>query len=98
MAVLQQFLLAERIGEYNFDHVLVQYEGSPAVRQALQGPAAVADIVVASYETVRADIEWIALRQWLYCVLDEGHIIHNPKAKITQVPDSFLASCRSDIP
>ena len=62
-----------------------QYEGSPAARQALLKSAATADIVVMSYETVRADIEWIAQRQWLYCVLDEGHIIRNPKAKITQV-------------
>jgi SNF2 family DNA or RNA helicase len=98
VAVLQHFLLAVTSVKYIFDNVLVQYEGSPAVRQALQGPAAAADIVVASYETVRADIEWVAQRQWLYCVLDEGHIIRNPKAKVTQVPDSFLTSCCSDIP
>ena len=38
-----------------------------------------------SYESVRADIEWVAQQQWLYCVLDEGHVIRNPKAKLTQV-------------
>jgi len=65
--------------------VLVQYEGSPAARQALLKQAAACDILVMSYETVRADIEWIAQRQWLYCVLDEGHVIRNPKAKLTQV-------------
>lgn len=63
----------------------VQYEGSPAARQALQKQVATCDIVVMSYETVRADIEWVAQRQWLYCVLDEGHIIRNPKAKLTEV-------------
>lgn len=62
-----------------------QHEGSPAARQALLKSAATADVLVMSYETVRADIEWIAQRQWLYCVLDEGHIIRNPKAKVTQV-------------
>ena len=98
VAVLQHLLLAETNVEYIFGHVHVQYEGSPAVRQALQAPAAAADIVVASYETVRADVDWVAQRQWLYCVLDEGHIIRNPKAKVTQVPDSFLTSCCSDIP
>lgn len=62
-----------------------QCEGSPAARQALLKSAATADITVMSYESVRADIGWIAQRQWLYCVLDEGHIIRNPKAKLTQV-------------
>ncbi len=83
-------MLAERTARYDCGYVLVQYEGSPAARHALQGPAAAADIVVASYETVRTDIEWITQREWLYCVLDEGHIIRNPKAKITQVPDNHL--------
>ncbi len=63
----------------------MQYEGSPAARQGLQKQAATCDIVVMSYESVRADIEWVAQQQWLYCVLDEGHVIRNPKAKLTQV-------------
>ena len=65
--------------------VLVQYEGTPAARQALQKQAATCDIVVMSYESVRADVEWVAQQQWLYCMLDEGHVIRNPKAKLTQV-------------
>ena len=69
---------------------LVQYEGTPAARQALQKAAATSDIVVMSYESVRADIEWVAQQQWLYCVLDEGHVIRNPKAKLTQVMLSNL--------
>ena len=69
----------------------MQYEGLPAARQALQKQAATCDVVVMSYETVRADIEWVAQRQWLYCVLDEGHVIRNPKAKLTQVLQSCSA-------
>lgn len=41
---------------------------------------------------MRADVEWVAGRQWVYCVLDEGHIIRNPKAKITQVAFPVLLS------
>ncbi|CAK0788009.1 hypothetical protein CVIRNUC_011231 [Coccomyxa viridis] len=71
-----------------------QHEGSPAARQALLKSAATADVLVMSYETVRADIEWIAQRQWLYCVLDEGHIIRNPKAKVTQAVKRINAQHR----
>ena len=73
----------------------VQYEGSPAARQALQKQTAACDIMVASYETARADIEWMAQRQWLYCVLDEGHVIRNPKTKLTQVLLSGLSAFSS---
>jgi TATA-binding protein-associated factor len=37
-----------------------------------------------SYETLRADVDWAAARPWAYCVLDEGHIIRNPKSKLAQ--------------
>ena len=33
--------------------------------------------------TVRSDVEWVSSIPWLYCVLDEGHIIKSPKAKVT---------------
>eukprot|EP00798_Chlamydomonas_sp_ICE-L_P022197 gene22197-29257_t len=41
-------------------------------------------IVIMSYESVRADVEWVSSIQWLYCCCDEGHIIKSPKSKITQ--------------
>jgi len=47
------------------------------------GPRGVG-LVVMSYETLRADVEWVAGRPWHYCVLDEGHVIRNPKARVAQ--------------
>lgn len=38
-----------------------------------------------SYETLRADADWTSAHPWAYCVLDEGHVIHNPKSKLAQV-------------
>ncbi len=61
-----------------------QYEGSPARRAELAARAGRADVVVMSYETLRADVDWAAARPWAYCVLDEGHIIRNPKSKLAQ--------------
>ncbi len=42
------------------------------------------DVLVMSYEHLRADAEWVAQRRWLYAVLDEGHAIRSPKSKIAQ--------------
>ena len=59
----------------------------PAVRQCIlvQAEASSADLVVMSYETLRSDADWVSGVSWLYCVLDEGHMIRNPKSKIAQV-------------
>lgn len=63
----------------------MQYEGTPPARIALRERARSADVVVMSYETLRADADWTSAHPWAYCVLDEGHIIRNPKSKIAQV-------------
>ena len=44
--------------------------------------------------TSRSDIEWVSTIPWLYCVLDEGHIIKSPKAKITLAAKRVHASHR----
>lgn len=41
------------------------------------------NMLVMSYESLRADVDWVAGRRWLYCVLDEGHTIRNPRSRIT---------------
>jgi TATA-binding protein-associated factor len=42
-----------------------------------------ADIVITSYDVCRNDINILGPRNWNYCVLDEGHLIKNPKTKTT---------------
>jgi len=41
------------------------------------------DVVITSYQTVCNEIEFFEKQQFNYCVLDEGHVIKNPKAKTT---------------
>lgn len=41
------------------------------------------DIVITSYDICRNDIDIFTPLNWNYCVLDEGHLIKNPKAKTT---------------
>lgn len=85
----------------------VAYEGTPAARavlrmtldEALDG-AAGADaaapglLVVMSYEALRADADWAAGRPWHYCVLDEGHVIRNPRARVAQAAKRVSAQHR----
>ena len=61
------------------------YEGSPQQRQMLRNFLEKSDVVIMSYETLRADIESLQQIRWLYCILDEGHLIRNPRSKINQV-------------
>jgi hypothetical protein len=42
------------------------------------------NVVVMSYEHLRADVEWVAGREWLYAVLDEGHVIKGHKTRVAQ--------------
>jgi TATA-binding protein-associated factor len=37
------------------------------------------NIVIASYAVLRSDIEYLEKQQWCYCILDEGHLLKNPK-------------------
>lgn len=62
------------------------YEGTPSRRQALRAAAFhSADVIAMSYETLRADVDHLQDTRWLYCILDEGHLIRNPKSKVTLV-------------
>jgi len=40
------------------------------------------NLIIASYEIVRNDIEFLKTVKWNYCVLDEGHVIKNAKSKV----------------
>lgn len=62
----------------------VAYAGPPGERGKVRSQLATADIVITSYEIARNDIEILLPISWNYCVLDEGHLIKNPKAKVTQ--------------
>ncbi|GAO48421.1 hypothetical protein SAICODRAFT_21270 [Saitoella complicata NRRL Y-17804] len=72
----------------------VVYTGLPFERAALRNSLHKYDIVITSYEICRNDIEELSKQNWNYCVLDEGHIIKNAKAKLTQAVKRLKAEHR----
>ncbi|KAH6661114.1 hypothetical protein BKA67DRAFT_654254 [Truncatella angustata] len=59
------------------------FVGPPAERRLKADQFATSDIVITSYEVCRNDTEYLEKQSWNYIVLDEGHLIKNPKAKIS---------------
>lgn len=51
--------------------------------RASQATATPYNLLIVPYETLHSDVHWLASQQWLYMVLDEGHIITNSQAKTT---------------
>ena len=59
------------------------YVGLPSDRQRLRSQLGDCDIVITSYDVCRNDIDAFLPLTWNYYVLDEGHLIKNPRAKTT---------------
>jgi TATA-binding protein-associated factor len=72
----------------------VAYVGPPAERGRLLGELEDADIVITSYDICRNDNDVFLPVSWNYCVLDEGHLIKNPKAKITLAVKRLISNHR----
>ena len=74
----------------------LQYTGSAFERANLRTKLTSPDIdvVITSYESVRADIAELSKINWLYCVLDEGHIIKNAKTKLAAAVKQLRAQHR----
>jgi TATA-binding protein-associated factor len=70
------------------------YVGNPSERQSLRMQISNCDIVITSYDICRNDTDLICSRNYNYCVLDEGHIIKNAKAKITMAVKRIRANHR----
>ncbi len=72
----------------------VAYVGNPADRASRRELLVDSDIVITSYDVCRNDNEVLAAITWNYCVLDEGHLIKNPKAKISQAVKKLSSNHR----
>lgn len=59
------------------------YVGPTHERAKFRSQLGTTDIVVTSYDVCRNDIDAFAAFTWNYCILDEGHLIKNPRAKTT---------------
>ncbi len=70
------------------------FVGPPAERRAKAAQFATTDIVVTSYEVCRNDTEYLEKQNWNYTVLDEGHLIKNPKAKISIAVKKLISNHR----
>ncbi|KAJ2899591.1 uncharacterized protein MKZ38_002965 [Zalerion maritima] len=62
---------------------LTTFVGPPAERKQMRDRLSQTDIVITSYDVCRNEIEALEKYNWNYVVLDEGHLIKNPKAKIS---------------
>ena len=72
----------------------LQYAGTAVQRAALRSQISSYDVIIASYESIRADIAELGRVDWLYCVLDEGHIIKNAKTKLAAAVKQIRAQHR----
>ncbi|KAJ3741734.1 SNF2 chromatin remodeling protein [Lentinula detonsa] len=72
----------------------VMYTGNARERAKLVPKFKSYDIVITSYEVVRNDINNLESMRWLYCILDEGHVIKNAKTKLTKAVKSIQAQHR----
>jgi len=72
----------------------VLYTGNSRERTKLITRLHQYDVVITSYEVVRNDIVSFEHLNWLYCILDEGHIIKNAKTKLTKAVKCIRAQHR----
>lgn len=72
----------------------LHYVGLPADRERLRYKMGKHNLVVASYDIVRKDVEFFGTIHWNYIVLDEGHIIKNGKTKSSKAIKQLVANHR----
>ncbi|KAF8894499.1 SNF2 chromatin remodeling protein [Infundibulicybe gibba] len=72
----------------------VLYTGNARERGRLLPKLKTYDVVITSYEVVRNDIASLEDLHWLYCILDEGHVIKNAKTKLTKAVKAVRAQHR----
>lgn len=70
------------------------YVGPPSDRTRLRSRLGKTDIVITSYDICRNDVDVLAPLSWNYCVLDEGHLIKNPRAKTTMAVKRLISNHR----
>ncbi|KAK2591228.1 TATA-binding protein-associated factor mot1 [Conoideocrella luteorostrata] len=70
------------------------YVGPPAERKLMRSKLGETDIIVTSYDVCRNDCDVLDTHSWNYVVLDEGHLIKNPKAKISQAVKRLASNHR----
>ena len=70
------------------------YVGPPTDRLRLRDQLDKTDVVITSYDICRNDSDILTPLNWNYLVLDEGHLIKNPRAKVTIAVKKLLSNHR----
>ncbi|XP_037533534.1 TATA-binding protein-associated factor 172 [Nematolebias whitei] len=72
----------------------LHYMGPPIERMRLQHQVKKHNLIVASYDVVRNDIDFFRNIKFNYCILDEGHVIKNGKTKLSKAIKQIAANFR----
>ncbi|XP_077114676.1 TATA-binding protein-associated factor 172 isoform X1 [Ranitomeya variabilis] len=72
----------------------LHYTGPPTERARLQHQVKKHNLIVASYDVVRNDIDFFRNMKFNYCILDEGHVIKNGKTKLSKAVKQISANYR----
>ncbi|KAM3606110.1 uncharacterized protein V6R79_010725 [Siganus canaliculatus] len=72
----------------------LHYTGPPTERMRLQHQVKKHNLIVASYDVVRNDIDFFKNIKFNYCILDEGHVIKNGKTKLSKAIKQLAANFR----
>ncbi|KAG9012882.1 TATA-binding protein-associated factor mot1 [Tulasnella sp. 427] len=72
----------------------IQYVGPARDRSKLLDSFSKYDVVITSYDVVRNDVTDLGKWDWHYCILDEGHVIKNPKTQLTKAVKAMKANHR----
>ncbi|CAL4082492.1 unnamed protein product, partial [Meganyctiphanes norvegica] len=72
----------------------LHYTGPPVERFKLRRYVPQHNLIVASYDIVRNDIDFFSKIKWNYVILDEGHIIKNGKTKSSRAIKQLIAKHR----
>jgi len=84
----------QEIKQYTTNIKPILYHGGPSERSRLRGLIPKYDVVIISYDILRNDIEELGKINYNFCILDEGHIIKNPKTKLTKAVKSLHVNHR----
>jgi len=84
----------QEIKQYTTNIKPILYHGGPSERSRLRGVIPKYDVVIISYDILRNDIEELSKIHYNFCILDEGHIIKNPKTKLTKAVKSLHVNHR----
>lgn len=69
---------------------VLRYDGQSSKRKATWSKQIKqANIIVTNYSVMRQDISVLSKRLWTFCVLDEGHLLKNPKTATARAARSL---------